>query len=72
MTVFEGGGGVEFGGCVVTAQSGIAQSDGMEGKLERGGKRIPVRLEWVGVGGGGNIDVEIVDLQTAGELRRGE
>ena len=48
MAVFERGGGVEFGGSVVAAQSGVAQSDGLEGKLERGGKRIPMCVErWV-------------------------
>ena len=72
MAVLERGGRVEFGRSVAAAESGAAKSDSAEGKLNRGGKRIPVGLKSARSGGGGQVDVEIVDLQSAGKLRRGE
>ena len=68
MAMLESGGSVEFGGSVVTPQRGVVKGDGMEGKLNRGGKRIPLCFELTGVGCGGEGDVEIVDLQAAGKL----
>src|SRR5580700_5326371 len=69
MAVLERGGGVEFSRSVTPAQRGVVQRDGLEGKLDGGGKRVPLRVELMGVGGGGQGDLEIVDLEAAGELR---
>src|SRR5580704_730701 len=72
VPVLESSRGVEFGGGIVAAQNRVAEGDGMEGKLDGGGKRIPMRLEWMGAGCGGQGDIEIVDFQIAGKLRSGE
>ena len=72
VPMLESGGGVEFGGGVVPAQNGIVKSDRLEGHFDRGGKRIPVGLEWMSVGRGGEGHVEIFDQQSAGELRSTE
>src|SRR5580700_4262078 len=53
MTVFKRGRSIEIGGRVVATQSGIAQSDGLEGKLEGGGERIPMCVEGVRINSGG-------------------
>src|ERR1700746_946121 len=63
MAVLQGSGRVEFGLGVVTAKSGSAQGDGRKGKLNRGGKRIPVGLEFWRVRSCRQVNVEIVDLQ---------
>src|ERR1700733_3450324 len=70
MTVFKRGRSIEIGGRVVATQSGIAQSDGLEGNLEGGRERIPMGVERVRIDGGGDIDIEVVDRQNAGKLRR--
>src|ERR1022692_2060638 len=70
MALLKSGGGVKFGGGIVTTQNGAAQGDGMEGKLNRSRERIPVRLEFTRFGGGGQVHVEVVGLQSAGKLRR--
>jgi len=69
MAMQQGGGGLEFRRSVVAAQGGVAQRDGFEGGLDRGGKRIPMGLKGVGAGGRGNVDVKIFDADIARELR---
>src|SRR5271156_6507535 len=68
MAVLERCGSIEFGGSVVMAQGRVVQRDAIEGKLNRGGKRIPLRFEFRSVGCGGQSDVEIINLQTASKL----
>ena len=60
MAVLEPGGGVEFSRSVTPAQRGVVERDGLEGKLDGGGKRVPLRVELMGVGRGGQGDLEIV------------
>ena len=72
MAVLESGGGVEFSGSIAMAQSRVMQSNGAEGKLDGGGKRIPVGLEGLRLGSGGHGEIEIVDQQTACKLWRRE
>ena len=70
MAVLESGGGVEFGGSVVTAQRGVAQSDARGRKAGARRKENPIAFGAASVGGGGKGDVEILDLQITGKLRR--
>src|ERR1700693_4194745 len=45
VAVVQAGGGIEADGSVVALQSGTAQSNGCEGNLKRGRKRIPMTLQ---------------------------
>src|ERR1700678_3916353 len=72
MSMLKGGRGIEFGGSAVAPQSAIMKSDGLEGKLDGTGKRIPVSHEFMSVRRGRHVDFEVVDLQRSGKLRRGK
>src|SRR5580698_9640203 len=76
--IVESGEGLDVGqfGVVEVATKGEGGVSGemtvLEGNLNGGGKRIPMRLVGMRVGCGGQGDVEIVGLQIPGNLRRGQ
>src|ERR1700730_11578673 len=72
VAMLESGGSVEPGESVLTAQSGAAKGNRIEGKLDHRRKRIPVRLKVTRVGGGGQGNVEVIYLQSSAKLRREE
>src|ERR1700733_1110399 len=69
MASLEGGGEVEIDGSAVAAEIGVMQACGLEGELERSRKRIPVSVERLGLGAGGQVYVEILSEQNTGKLR---
>src|SRR5579863_1455355 len=60
VAVLECRAGVKFGGGIVAGESGVAQGDGVEGKLECAGERIPVSVKGMIAGGGGKVEIKIV------------
>jgi hypothetical protein len=70
--MFKGGGGVEFSGGVATLAEWRCEERRTGRKAGGRRKENPSGFELRRVGGGGDVDVEIVDLETSGKLRRRE